>query len=144
MTAMSTTTTVPNDVVTRHVLVVTEPFTGQSRMGFAIPPYPRGFVLHAEPLGQTNVHAGQGRRHPKAVLIEGDWKVGEIVPESELVAAIATAAAKQAEVPAQQEARRKQRAAAQAAAARVIPDMQTSIEALKTEIAALKVSKPAV
>ena len=89
---MSTTTTVLPDVATRHVLVVTEPFTGQSRMGFAIPPYPRGFVLHAEPLGQTNVHAGQGRRHPKAVLIEGDWKVGEIVPESELVAAIATAA----------------------------------------------------
>jgi len=115
---MSTTTSVGPDVATLHGLVVNEVFTGQSLAGFATPPYPVGFVLKVQMLGQTNVHAGMGPRHPKASLIEvpTGTVAGEILTAEQLAAGIATAAAKQALVPAQQAARAAQRQAAAAAA----------------------------
>jgi hypothetical protein len=103
---MSTTTTVPNDVATRHVSVVVEPYLGQLQAGGRSRVL-RGNVLQIEPaIGQTNIHAGQGFRHSNATLIEHATAIpGDILPEAELVAGIAAAAAKQALVPEQQKAR---------------------------------------
>ena len=133
---MSTTTTVPNDVATLHALVVTEAFTGQSHMGFATPPYPVGFVLQVQMLGQTNVHAGQGPRHPKAALIEvpAGTKAGAILTEAEVATGIATAKEKQALVPEQQKAREAQRQTAAAAAAKVVPDLTARVAALEAKV----------
>ena len=137
---MSTTTAVPNDVATRRLLVATETFKTQNRLGFSAPNTPRGYVMNEEPLGETNIYAGQGRRHPKATFIEGAWKVGEVIPESELVAAIAAAQAKQAAVPAQQQARRAQR---EAAAAKEAEEPPLTAEE-RAAVRALLAAKPPV
>ena len=131
---MSTTATVPPDVATLHALVVTEPFTGQSRAGFVTPPYPVGFVLAVDMLGQTNVHAGQGPRHPNAVLVEvpEGTKPGDVLTEAQIAEYAAASAAKQALVPAQRAAREAQAqaaAAAHAAEQAAIPKRLAAIEA---------------
>jgi hypothetical protein len=132
-------TTVGPDVATPHALVVTDTFTGRSQGGYPTPPYPVGFVLAVASLGQTNVHAGQGPRHPKATLIEHPTaKPGDVLSEADLTAGIATAKAKQALVPGQQKAREAQRQAAVAAAAKVIPDLQAKVAELQSLVVAMK------
>ena len=133
---MSTTTAVPPDVATPHGLVVTTPFTGQSRAGFATPPYPVGFVLAVYTLGQTNVHAGQGPRHPNAILVEvpAGTQPGEIMTEPQIAEYAAASAAKQALVPAQRAAREAQAQAAAKAAA----DHQAVLAGLPARVAALE------
>jgi hypothetical protein len=133
---MSTTTAVGQDVATLHALVVTTPFTGQSRAGFATMPYPIGFVLTVAMLGQTNVHAGQGPRHQNAVLIEvpAGTQAGEVLTEAQIAEYAAASAAKQALVPAQQVARDAQAKAAAKAAA----DHQAMLEGLPARVAALE------
>ena len=131
---MSTTTTVPNDVATRHVSVVAEPFLGQLQSGGKTRVL-RGNVLAVDMLGQTNIHAGQGPRHPNATLIEHPTAMpGDIIPEAELVAALETATAKQALVPEQQKAREAQRQTAAAAAAKVVPDLIARVAALEAKV----------
>jgi hypothetical protein len=85
----------PPDTAAPLALVVTEAFTGQLRGGFPVN-VAKGTVLAVQSLGHTNVAAGQGPRHPKAVLIEhATAKVGDVLPMDEVTPAIAAAKAKQ-------------------------------------------------
>lgn len=139
---MSTTTTVGPDVATRHVLVTTEAFTGQLRGGFPVN-VPKGTVLAVDMLGQTNVYAGMGPRHPSGVLIEHETaQPGDVLRDDEVAPAAAAAKEKQDAVPAQMAARQAHAQSARAAAAKVIPDMQAKIDAMAAEIEAMKAAKP--
>lgn len=109
----TTTDAIGPDMATPHVLVVTEEFSGQLRWAYkgqpATIPVPKGYVLAVDTLGQTNVHAGMGPRHQKAVLIEHPTaQPGDVLPDHEVTAGIEAAKEKQAAVPAQRAARAAQ------------------------------------
>lgn len=106
---MSQSTTVAPDVATRHVLVATESFSGGLQMFGSPIPVPKGYVFKVDMLGQTNVHAGMGPRHPKGTLIEhATAQPGDVLPDHEVAAGIEAAKEKQAAVPAQRAARAAQ------------------------------------
>jgi hypothetical protein len=86
----------PPDQEVRLVLAVTEGFRGQLSSGFPVS-VAKGTVLAVETsLGHTNVAVGQGPSHPKAALIEhATAKVGDVLPDAEVSAGIATAKARQ-------------------------------------------------
>jgi hypothetical protein len=89
----------PPDQETAHVLVVSEAFTGRLAGGGFPVPVAKGLVLATVSLGQTQIAAGMGPRHPKATLIEhATAKAGDVLPDDRVTPAIATAAAKQAAV----------------------------------------------
>ena len=86
------------DARTPHALVATTAYLGQLQRGGRSMVL-KGNVFSVEPLGITNVMAGQGARHPHGVLIEHPTaQPGDILPDHEVAAGITTAAAKQAAV----------------------------------------------
>jgi len=93
-----------NDEQTPHALVVTEAFTGQLRFGAGgggdgplVTPVLKGTVMKTKMLGSSNVAAGQGPRHPKAVLIaHATAKENDILPDDEVTPMIATMAKRKA------------------------------------------------
>lgn len=80
----------PPDQATLHALVVTAPLAAQFRAGGGWP-IPKGGVIGVAALGISNAAAGQGPRHPHAVLIEHPTaKVGDVLPDAEVTVALAT------------------------------------------------------